>query len=116
MASASAEYIDSLIMKLSSDSDSETKKALITLTKLTKVTENVRLFCRKGGLKRLLALIQRGNKTIADMALSTLANCAREEECRREVSVRRINIVTSMNIFIDFLGFLSFSRSGDWME
>lgn len=116
MASASADYIENLIMKLSPESDSGTKKALITLIKLTKVKENVHLFCCKGGLKRILALIQRPNKTIADMALSTLANCAREEECRREVSVRRIERGASIIIFIEFITFLSFSRSGNWME
>lgn len=116
MASASADYIERLIMKLSPESDSGTKKALITLTKLTKVKENVHLLCCKGGLKRLLALIQRPNKTIADMALSTLANCAREEECRREVSTRRNKGSTSIIIFIDFISDFSFSRSGNWME
>lgn len=116
MASAGAVYIESLIMRLSPESDSGTKKALITLTKLTKVKENVLLFCCKGGLKRLLELIRRANKTIADMALSTLANCAREEECRREVSVRKIEEGTSIIIFIEFIASLSFCRSGDWME
>ena len=90
MASADAKYIESLIMKLSLESDSKTKKALIALTKLTKNKENVHWFCLEGGLKRLLALLKRPNKTIADMALSTLANCAREEESRKEVSLCRM--------------------------
>ena len=74
-------------MKLSDESDSKTKKALIELTKLTKNKDNARWFCLKGGLKRLFILIKQPNKTVADMALSTLANCAREVESRKEVSV-----------------------------
>jgi len=87
MASANGEYIDSLIGKLSPKSETGAKKALSELTKLTKVKENVHWFCIKGGLKRLLGLIQQPNRTIADMALSVLANCAREQESRREVGV-----------------------------
>ena len=112
MASSGANYIESLIAKLSPESDSRTKKALALLAKLTKVKENVHWFCLQGGLARLLALIQRGpNTTIADMALSTLANCAREEESRREVSVCRITKCTLLVIFlIKYNVFISFSR------
>lgn len=105
MASAGAKYIESLIVKLSPKSDSGTRKALTELTKLSKVKENVHWFCIQGGLKRLLSLIQRPNRTIADMALSVLANCALEEESRKEVSVRRIKIGTSIVIFIDLIIF-----------
>ena len=105
MASAGGEYIESLMRKLSSKSESGTKKALIALTKLTKVKENVHLLCIKGGLRHLLSLIQRPNRTIADMALSVLANCAREEESRREVNVRRIKSGASLFIFIEFILF-----------
>ena len=106
---AVAGAIESLIMKLNPESDSRTKKALMALTKLTKDKENVYLFCLKGGLKRLLALIQLPNETIADMALSVLANCALEEKSRREVSVRRIKIMfltyflLTLSLFVRFL-------------
>ena len=86
MASNGAKYIDSLIVKLGLESESKIKKTLIELTKMTKNKENVHYFCVKGGLKHLFVLIKRPNITIADMALSTLANCAREAESRREVS------------------------------
>lgn len=105
MASAAGEYIESLIGKLNPKSESGTKKALSELTKLTKVKENVHWFCIKSGLKRLLGLIQQPNRTIADMALSVLANCAREQESRREVSVRRIKEGTSIVIFVDLILF-----------
>ena len=105
MASAGGEYIESLIGKLSPKSESVTKKAMLELTKLTKVKENVHWFCLKGGLKRLLSLIHPPNRTIADMALSVLANCALEQESRREVSVRRIKVGTSLFIFIGFMIF-----------
>ena len=105
MASVGGDYIESLIGKLSPKSESGTKKALTELTKLTKVKENVHWFCIKGGLKRLLSLIRRTNRTIADMALSVLANCALEQGSRREVSVRRINVGTLIIIFIDFILF-----------
>lgn len=105
MASAGGGYIESLIGKLSPKSESITKKALTELTKLTKVKENVHWFCVKGGLKRLLSLIQPPNRTIADMALSALANCALEQESRREVSVRGIKVGTSLFIFIGFMIF-----------
>lgn len=87
MADSETKYIENLILELNSEFDSKTKKALIALTKLTKNKENARLFCLKGGLKRLLALIQRPNTTVVDMALSTLANCVLDEQCRKEVSV-----------------------------
>ena len=103
MASVGGEYIASLIGKLNPKSESVTKKTLIELTKLTKVKENVHWFCFKGGLKRLLSLIQQPNRTIADMAVSVLANCALEQESRREVSVRRIKVGTSIFIFIGFM-------------
>ena len=103
MASVGGEYITSLIGKLNPKSESVTKKTLIELTKLTKVKENVHWVCFKGGLKRLLSLIQQPNRTIADMALSVLANCALEQESRREVSVRRIKVGTSIFIFIGFM-------------
>lgn len=105
MASARGEYIESLIVKLSSKSESGTKKALMELTKLTKGKDNVHWFRVKGGLKHLLSLIQRPNRTIADMALSALANCAREQESKREVSVHRIKVGTSLFIFIDYITF-----------
>lgn len=105
MASAGGEYIESLIGKLNPKSESVTKKALVELTKLTKVNENVHWFCVKGGLKRLLSLIHPPNRTIADMALSVLANCALEQESRREVSVRRIKVGASLFIFIGFVIF-----------
>lgn len=103
MASVDVKFIESLILKLTLESDSKTKKALITLTKLTKNKENVHWFCLKAGLKRLLALIQGQNRTIADMALSVLANCAREEESRREVSVCRIKNLLNYFIFTSFI-------------
>lgn len=105
MASAGGDYVESLIGKLSPKSESITKKALIELTKLMKVKENVHWFCVKGGLKRLLSLIQPPNRTIADMALSALANCALEQESRREVGVRRIKAGASLLIVIGFMIF-----------
>lgn len=92
MAAACAKFIEDLISKLNPKSDSKTKKSLIALTKMTKDKDNVDVFCAKGGLKRLVALIQLPNKTIADMALSVLANCARQELSRREVSYLRVEI------------------------
>ena len=77
--------METLISKLSLESDSKIRRALIELTKLTKNKENAHLFCLKGGLKCLFTLIKRPNKSIADIALSTLANCALESSCRREV-------------------------------
>lgn len=105
MVSTSGKYIESLIVKLSSKSESGTKKALIELTKLTKGKENVHWFRVKGGLKHLLSLIQRPNRTIADMALSALANCAREQESKREVSVHRVKVGISLFICIDYITF-----------
>ena len=93
MASADAKFMESLIMKLSHESETKTKKALIALTKLTKHKEHVHLFCLQGGLRRLLVLIKLPNTTIVDMALSTLANCALEEGSRKEVSVNRLVFV-----------------------
>ncbi|XP_022787570.1 armadillo repeat-containing protein 5-like [Stylophora pistillata] len=91
-ATAVAKYIESLIKKLSLKSESKTKKTLIALTSMTRHKNNVDIFCEKGGLRRLIALIQLPNETIADMALSVLANCARQEESRREI--RRLDGIT----------------------
>lgn len=87
MASCEEKYIETLITKLSFESDSKIKRALIELTKMTKNKENAHLFCLKGGLKCLFTLIKRPNRSIADIALSTLANCALESGCRKEVGV-----------------------------
>lgn len=87
MASSDEEYLETLITKLSLESDSKIRRALIELTKLTKNKEIAHLFHLKGGLKCLFTLIKRPNKSIADIALSTLANCALESGCRREVGV-----------------------------
>ncbi|XP_068678920.1 armadillo repeat-containing protein 5-like [Montipora foliosa] len=98
MASCNAKHIENLIMKLSLESDSKIKRALLELTKLTKNKENVDLFCLKGGLRQLFILIKRPNKTIADMALSTLANCARESESRREI--RRLDGIALLGVVL----------------
>lgn len=85
MASRGAENIESLIEKLGSESLSTAKKALAALTKLTKNSENVSRLRLKGGLSRLLEFTRQPNQSLVDMALSALANCALDNECRKEV-------------------------------
>ena len=88
MAAVGAKQIESLALKLNSESPLKIKKALMALTKLTKNRENVRCFRLQGGLNRLLQLIRQTNKTMLDMALSALANCLLEEGSRLEVSFK----------------------------
>lgn len=85
MASDDVSEMKVLVEKLSSDTVSTNKKSLTALAKLTKKTENVIKLRRNGGLERLLDLIQRSNPKLTDMALSVLANCSLEVECRQEV-------------------------------
>ena len=75
-----------LIQKLVSDNVSTNKKSLAALAKLTKKTENAIKFCRNGGLELLIGFIQRTNPKLTDMALSVLANCSLENECRQKVN------------------------------
>ena len=86
MAADDVAEIKNLIEKLSRDTYSTTKKSLVSLAKLTKKTENVIKLRRNGGLELLLEYIKKPNQKLVDMALSVLANCSLENECRKQVS------------------------------
>ena len=86
MASADPVNFERLIAKLGSKVPAIAKKALATVTKLTRNSESVTKLRVKGGISLLLGFVQRPNRSHVDMALSALANCALDKECRHEVS------------------------------
>lgn len=83
---SSCQITDNLVKKLSSSSISSVKKALATVAKLTKRSNEADLFREKGGLNKLLALLKRPNNSIIDMAMSAIANCSMFKESKNEVN------------------------------
>ena len=79
-------YISSLLQKLQSSSTSSVQKALISLSRATRKNENVIKLRDKGGISLLLEFLKSSNKKDLDMAVSVLANCALEKQCRLEVT------------------------------
>lgn len=86
MASSSNQITDNLVQKLSGSSISSVKKALAVVAKLTKRSNEANLFREKGGLSKLIALLERPNNSIIDMAMSAIANCSMFEENKKQVS------------------------------
>lgn len=98
MASEKAEekanyYVSSLVRKLHSNSPCSVQKALISLTRATKKSENVAKFREDGGIKTLLQFIQTSNRKTVDLSVSVLANCALEKESRVEVTLNYFKLL-----------------------
>lgn len=51
-----------------------------------KANDGVKLLKEKGGLKHIVKLLNRPNEKILNVALSILANCCLQEDCREFVS------------------------------
>lgn len=83
---SSNQITDILVQKLSSSSISSVKKALAIVAKLTKRSNEANLFREKGGLSKLIALLERPNNSIIDMTMSAIANCAMFEENKKQVN------------------------------
>ena len=79
-------HISSLLRKLQSSSSSSVQKALISLSRATRKSENVVKLREEGGIDLLLAFLKSSNKKDLDMAVSVLANCALEKQSRTEVT------------------------------
>jgi hypothetical protein len=79
-------HISSLLRKLQSSSVSSVQKALISLSRATRKSDNVVKLRDEGGINLLLAFLQSSNKKDLDMAVSVLANCALEKQSRKEVT------------------------------
>lgn len=63
-------------------------KVLVQIrTDLIKESEGVKLLKEKGGLKRIIKLLSKPNEKILNVALSILANCCLQEDCRDLVSI-----------------------------
>ncbi len=80
-------HISSLLRKLKSSSPSSVQKALISLSRATRKTDNVVKLRNEGGIKILLTFLESSNKKTLDMAVSVLANCALESQCKAEVTI-----------------------------
>ena len=79
-------HISSLLRKLQSSTPSSVQKALISLSRATRKSDNVVKLRNEGGLKILLTFLESSNKKSLDMALSVLANCALDNQCKAEVT------------------------------
>ncbi len=79
-------YISSLLRKLQSSSVSSVQKALISLSRATRKSDNVVKLRDEGGINLLLTFLHSSNKKALDMAVSVLANCALEKQSRTEVT------------------------------
>lgn len=87
-------HITDLLRKLQGSSASRTTKALTSLSKATRKSENV-VKCRKAGaINVLLSFLRSSNKKNLDMAVSVLANCAMEKQSRSEVTIQNSFIHT----------------------
>lgn len=79
-------YISSLLRKIQSPSASSVQKALISLSRATRKSDNVVKVREEGGISLLLEFVKSSNRKALDMAVSVLANCALEKQSREEVS------------------------------
>ncbi|EDO50064.1 predicted protein [Nematostella vectensis] len=82
---SSDQNIELFIKNLDSSTHSTVKKALFSITKLTKRHNLVSTFIENGGLRKIIRFLQTTNSTIVDMSMSAVANCCMFDESRKEV-------------------------------
>lgn len=77
-----------LLSQLEKSSSSQTTyKLLVQIrTDVIKDKEGIKLLKDKGGLKRIVRILNKPNEKILNVSLSILANCCMQEECRDQVT------------------------------